>query len=173
VASVRVGKEDCNVGWEPQDFIALVGVVIAPMAALGGAWLNSYLARKEKLAERAEAARKEWAAALGPMLGILADAEPSLVANAELREYETAQDAITGLYDRWLHARESLLVMHYSHPSERVRKLAFDLQAKTELSLRMTAQMVEAGEKTSDWAQDAYWQAGHVAGELGQELLGE
>ena len=159
--------------WEPQDFIALVSVLASPLAALGGAWLNSYLARKEKSVEKAETARKDAAAALGPMLGIIADAEPSLIANAELREYDTPQDAIDGLYARWLRAREPLLVMHYSHRSEKVRKLAFDAQAMTEMSLRKTAQSIEAGGtgQTVAWAKDAYRQAGEVAGELAQEVV--
>jgi hypothetical protein len=162
------------VGWEPQHFIALAGVVIAPLAALGGAWVNSYLAGKAKAADKAEATRKEWAAVLGPMLGILADAEPSLVANAQLREYKTPQDAVAGLYDRWLRAREPLLVMHYSHPSERVRTLAFDVQAKAEMSLRTTAVVVDAkpdeAPATTPEARDAYTRATDVAYELGQEI---
>jgi hypothetical protein len=109
------------------DVVALVGIVVAPLAVLAGAWLNSYLARKERVETQAEALRREAAKALGPMLGILVDADPSLVANADLREYATPQDAIEGLYKRWARAREALLVLHFSHPSPKVRQLAFDL----------------------------------------------
>jgi hypothetical protein len=30
---------------QPQDVIAVVSVLVAPLAALGGAWLNGYLGR--------------------------------------------------------------------------------------------------------------------------------
>lgn len=153
--------------WDPQDYIALVSVLASPLAALGGAWLNSYLTRRQRAMEQAETLRKDMAASLGPMLGIVADLAPSLIVNADLREYDTPEAAIAGLYDRWSRAREPLLVMHYSHPSEKVRKLAFDLQATVEMSLRTTADLVEG--KHAD-ASAAYQRASAVAYELGQEV---
>jgi len=104
------------------------------------------------------------------MLGVLVDSEPSLVANAQLREYATPQEAVQGLYDRWSRARESLLVMHYSHPNEQVRQLAFELQAQAELSLRLTAEMIEGKDRD---ARNAYEDAGKTAGELARHLRSE
>ena len=153
--------------WEPANYIALVSVIVSPLAALGGAWLNSYLARRAKTEEHTETRRKENAQAIAPMFGILVDAHPSLIIDAQLREYDSPEAAIEGLYQRWTRAREPLLVMHYGHRSERVRKLAFDFQARVELSLRATAAAMEG---RRDDVREEFNKAGAVATELARAV---
>lgn len=173
------------IAWEPANYIALVSVIVSPLAALGGAWLNSYLARRAKVEEHAETLRKETAQAVAPMFGILVDAQPSLVALGQLREHDSPKVAVEGLYRRWTVAREPLLVIHYGHPSEHVRRLAFSFQANVELSLRETAEIVgriEAGldprdalealeaKKTSPFSRDAYTVAAETATEFAEAI---
>jgi hypothetical protein len=165
------------VGWDANSIIALVGVIVAPAAALAGAWVNSYLARKEKAVAQAEASRRDVARAAGPMFGILVDAIPDLIRSNELREYDTPEEAVAGLYRRWTKAREPLLVLSFGHPSELVRKLAFALQAEVEMSLRFTERDLAAGEpkayshSTGDiTAADFYRKAQTTATELAEEI---
>lgn len=105
------------------------------MAVLAGAWLNAYLASRARAAEQLERRRADAAAAIGPMVSLLLDAEPTLVLSGELREYTDPQAAVKGLYDRWLRAREPLLVA-FAQPSPEVRDMGVQLQAEAEMLLR-------------------------------------
>ena len=121
---------------EPRDWIALVAVVIGPISVLAGAWTNAHLARRSKLQDADAAARREALDALGRMKALLADAVPDLVLGDGLLEYEGPEQAVQGLYQRWLTAREPLVLLSVTHPSEDVRHLAFRLQAEVEMALR-------------------------------------
>ena len=169
-----------TVAWEPANYIALVAVFVSPLAALGGAWLNSYLSRRAKADEQAEIFRKENAQAIAPMFGVLVDALPSLIIGSQLREYDSPRAAIEGLYGRWAVAREPLLVMHYAHPSENVRRLAFDFQAKVEMSLRQTDNWIQRNTDTDSSpdtsqpkvADSIHREAGQIAMELARAIQG-
>jgi hypothetical protein len=81
------------------EWIALVAVVVSPAAALAGAYVNSYLAARNRHAESAESART---AALegSPGCTLLLDAVPSLVIANDLREYASPDAAVRGLHGR-------------------------------------------------------------------------
>jgi hypothetical protein len=167
------------VAWEPADYIALVSVLVAPLAALGGAWLNSYLSRRAKAEEHSETLRKENAQAIAPMFGILVDAEPSLIAGSQLREYDSPRAGVEGLHGRWTVAREPLLVMHYAHQSESVRRLAFAFQATVEWSLRKTSEWIESeggkpvhfpGKSPREAAEAAHDEAQKMATDLARAI---
>jgi hypothetical protein len=121
---------------EPQDWIALTAVVIGPIAALAGAWVNHTLSQRSRLAEESARSRTAALESVGRMRTLLLDAEPSLVLSGELREFETPEQAVAALYRRWLSAREPLVLLSVTHPVERVQELALTLQAEAEILLR-------------------------------------
>ena len=101
--------------WEPANWIALAGSIIAPTAALAGAWGNGALARRARAEERLERWRVDAAAALGPMVGLLLDAGPSLVLGGQLRVYTNPEldqvvvDKVDAAFDHSLEVGEEEL----------------------------------------------------------------
>jgi hypothetical protein len=107
------------------------------------------------------------------MFGILGDANPALIRGNELREHDTPEEAVAGLYKQWTKAREPLLMLSFGHPSERVRKLAFALQADVEMSLRLSERDLTRDESKSYsniTSEDFYRRAGKTATELVEEI---
>jgi hypothetical protein len=118
---------------------------VSPLAALAGAWVSGRLAQKARAEEQVAKWRGEAAAALGPMVALLLDAEPSLVLNAQLHEYRDPQAAIDGLYERWLKAREPLLVVSFAQQSPELRNMGIRLQAEAEMLLRELSRFATEG----------------------------
>ena len=118
------------------ELMTLVGVIVAPLAALAGVWLEKRLSSHERALRQEDFDRRASANAVGPMLSVLVDADCDLVTNSRLYEYATAKEAIRGLYVRWAKAREPLLILHVSHRSAEVRELAMSLQVEVEILLR-------------------------------------
>ena len=147
--------------------LALTAVVVSPAAALVGVWLSSSLSARQRQREREDAARSEALASLAHFMALLVDAAPVLVVAGDLREYATPEEAIAGLYQRWGTAREGMVLLSVSHPSSEVRKLAFDLQARTEMSLRLTDGAIKSG---SDPDSSAHHESLAMAGRLGELL---
>jgi hypothetical protein len=102
------------------------------------------------------------------MKAVLADSDPNLILNNELREYRDPMAAVDGLYQRWLAAREPLILLSSTHPSPEVRESAFELQASVEASLRMTAKAIDGG--STDSLTEWWRSAGATALRLGQLL---
>jgi hypothetical protein len=154
---------------EASEWIALVAVIVSPAAALAGAWLNSSLAARGRRQEAADRAREQAIEGVAQMKSLLLDAVPRLIVGNELREYESLEEAVDGLYARWLKAREPLVLVHVAHRDPEVRHLAYRLQAEAEVSLRLSADAAKAGE-VDDNTQHAWEQAHFTADELGQRL---
>jgi hypothetical protein len=147
------------------NLIALVAVIISPAAALAGVWLTARLSRQARSEEQQDRARQDALAGLSSFAALVVDANPDLVLRNQLREYSSPQEAVSGLYQRWLAAREPLILLWVSHPSERVRELAFSVQAELEMLLRV----MERGDGTG-LLQDKYAKLGLMLLELGQSL---
>ncbi|MET8681724.1 hypothetical protein ABZW18_30110 [Streptomyces sp. NPDC004647] len=105
--------------------------------------MSARLSERGRLSAQREHARKEALTGLGTFAALVVDANPALIATGELREYGSPSEAVTGLYERWLTAREPLMLLWVSHPSPEVRDLAFSVQAQLELVLRRTAKALE------------------------------
>jgi hypothetical protein len=150
----------------PANLIALVSVITSPLAALAGVWLAARLSSKSRDEERQDRARKDAFAGLSPFAALVVDANPDLLLRNKLREYSSPEEAVSGLYRRWLVAREPLVLLWVSHPSERVRDLAFSVQAELELLLRQM-------EKHSDMnsLRERYDETARKLTELGQSLF--
>lgn len=148
---------------------ALVSLALSPIAALSGVWLTSHLAAQRVARDRNEQARGEAMAALGRFTAVAVDANPALIRANDLREFSTPDEAVAGLYERWGHVREPLMVLSISHPEADVRRLAFDVQAELELCLRQTSDAMSSDEHTT--AAEASYRAmlGHLQ-ELAQLL---
>jgi hypothetical protein len=131
------------------DWISLVAVIVAPLSVMAGAWLNSSLVRRTKATDDDRAALADALVALGRMKALLIDAQPNLVLNNDLREYESPNEAIAGLFQRWVEYREPFVLLSVTHPNEEVRDLAFTLQGDVELLLRMLDDTIK-GAKHSD-----------------------
>ena len=151
------------------EWIALVAVIVSPAAALAGAYLNSYLAARNRREESAERARDAALEDLGKMDALLVDASPKLVLANELREYRSPEEAVRGLYGRWLKLREPLFLLSLTHPSPDVRDAAFEFQAQVEISLRMTADAAKDPGR-HEQADAAYQRASETANRLGKLL---
>ena len=151
------------------DWIALVAVFVAPVAALAGAYVNSLLAARNRQTESAERALADALEGVARMRTLLLDAVPSLIIANDLREYSSPDEAVRGLYSRWLTLREPLVLLSLTHPSEEVRDMALEFQAEVEMSLRMTADATKPG-VGGDPADEAYRRACNTAGRLGQLL---
>jgi hypothetical protein len=147
------------------NLIALIAVIISPAAALAGVWLSARLTRQARIEEQQDRARQDALAGLSPFAALVVDANPDLVLHGQLREYSSPQEAVPGLYQRWLAAREPLILLWVSHPSDRVRELAFSVQAELEMLLRL----MEHGDHTG-LLQDKYAELGSKVLELGQSL---
>lgn len=156
----------------PQNWIALVSVVVAPLSALAGAWVNATLAKRGKAEEADAVARRDALIGLGRMKALLIDSQPSLVLANDLREYETPTEAIEGLFRRWLEAREDLILLSVTHPSTEVRGLAFKVQAEVEFVLRTLDRIVKSGKTADDHeaAQQAFLRASESTVRLGERL---
>lgn len=61
------------------------------------------------------------------------DAEPTLVATGSIRDYNSPEAAVAGPYARRVQVREPLVLLACAHPSEEVRRLALNAQARLEL----------------------------------------
>jgi hypothetical protein len=147
------------------NLIAFLAVIISPAAALAGVWLSARLSRQARIEEQQDRARQDALAGLSPFAALVVDANPDLVLHGQLREYSSPQEAVSGLYQRWLAAREPLILLWVSHPSDRVRELAFSVQAELEMLLRL----MEHGNHTG-LSRDKYAELGSKVLELGQSL---
>jgi hypothetical protein len=125
------------------DVIALVSVVVSPASALIAVWLTQRATAEQKAAERAATGRAEALNGLARFASVAIDADPRLVANGDLREYASPDAAISGLYARWVAAREALVLLRFSHPSQEVQDLAQDAQAELEIALRKTEDAIK------------------------------
>ena len=156
----------------PQNWIALVAVMVAPLSALAGAWVNATLAKRGKAEEADAAARRDALIGLGRMKALLIDSQPSLVLANDLREYANPNEAVDGLFRRWLEAREALILLSVTHPNMQVRELAFRVQADVEFVLRTLDKIIKRGE-TADadgTAEHAFLQASESTVRLGELL---
>jgi hypothetical protein len=108
------------------------------LAALTGVWLTARLTARGRQAEAEREERKDALGAVAGLMSIVVDADPTLILAGDLREYDTPAEAIEGLYGRWRAAREPLVLLSLSYPSEEGRHLAFNAQAKLEIALRLT-----------------------------------
>jgi hypothetical protein len=136
--------------------VSIVSVIVSPIAALMGAWLNSHLAQRQRRRDQQDTYRDNALQGLARFMSLALDANPSLILKGDLREYPTPIDAINGLYERWKSAREPLVLLTFSHPSRQVRSLAFNLQAKLEMVLRNTDDVLKSKSASSDSLQEAY-----------------
>ncbi|MER5305768.1 hypothetical protein ABT039_40745 [Streptomyces lasiicapitis] len=125
------------------EVIALVAVVLSPVSALAGVWLSARLSERGRHEAQQEHVRQEAMTGLGTFAALAVDANPTLVATGQLKEYGSPRDAVKGLYERWLTAREPLMLLWVSHPSAEVRDLAFSTQAQLEMVLRRTEETLE------------------------------
>jgi hypothetical protein len=149
--------------------VSIVSVIVSPIAALVGAWLNSHLAQRQRRRDQQDTYRENALQGLASFMSLVLDANPSLILNGDLREYPTPIDAINGLYERWKSAREPLVLLTFSHPSDQVRKLAFTLQAELEMVLRNTDDALKSKSASSGSLQEAYikcFNDGDVLGRL-------
>ena len=76
---------------EPRDYITLASVIVAPLAALAGVWLERVLTERERAESRAESERRAAATAVAPMFGILVDVQPELVLEGRSLRVQHAQ----------------------------------------------------------------------------------
>ncbi|WP_156771967.1 hypothetical protein [Mycobacterium sp. 1245805.9] len=156
--------------------VSIVSVIVSPVAALLGAWVNSVATQRQHRLDQQDKYRDDALQGLARFMSLLLDANPSLVAAGDLREYGSPKDAITGLYERWKAAREPLVLLAFSHPSVEVRKLAFDLQAHLELVLRHTDDWLncqrspEEGLSFKSRAQELYDRCARNGAALGRLL---
>src|SRR5919198_1248271 len=97
--------------WQSGNWIALTAISVAAVVAVLAVWLNRVLSRRGRRDEQLQRWRGDAAAALGPMIALLVDAEPSHVLNNSLREYDSSRAAVEVLRSRWVRAREPLLVV--------------------------------------------------------------
>ena len=123
--------------WQPSTWTALAGIVAGAAAALLGAWLSGVVSRRVRRDEHRQRWRRDAASALGPMIALLLDAEPSLVLNNPLREYEGSRAMVEVLRSRWLRARELVLVVFLGQPSRDIRDLGIELQEEAGDLLRL------------------------------------
>jgi hypothetical protein len=123
--------------WQPGNWIVLAGIAVAAAAALLAAWLNGVLSRRVRRDEQLRRWRRDAASALGPMLALIMDAEPSLVFKNPFHEYESSRDAVEVLRSRWLRAREPLLVVSLGQVSREMRDLGIELQGEVGDLLRL------------------------------------
>ena len=121
---------------QPSEWIALVAVVVGPAAALAGVWVQTRLAERTQDRVREATAQADALTAVARMQALILDAQPTLILNNELGEYSSPEDAIAGLYERWLTLREPLVLLAITHPQRDVRMAALDLQASVEMLLR-------------------------------------
>lgn len=126
--------------------IALLSVIVSPLAALTAVWLTARLAANVRRSEAAAQERREALDAIAGLMSIVIDADPNLVVSGDLREYNSPEQAVEGLYERWRKAREPLVLLSLAYPTEQGRHLAFDAQAKLEMALRLTDDAVRAGD---------------------------
>jgi len=82
---------------QARDWIALVAVIVAPLAALAGALVNSRLSERARKADVAERGQQDALVALGHMRCLLLDGEPTLVVTGNLREFKDPREAIEDL----------------------------------------------------------------------------
>ena len=116
--------------WQSGYWIALAAIIAAAVAAVLGMWLNRVQSRRGRRDEQLQRWRRDAAAALGPMIALLVDAEPSHVLNNSLREYESSQAAVEVLRSRWVRAREPLLVVSLGQVSRELGELGIELQGE-------------------------------------------
>lgn len=102
-------------------------------------------------------------------MAVYVDAEPTLIYTGSLREYTSPQDAIAGLYKRWLIVREPMLLLSVSHPSAEVQTLAFHGQAQLEMVLRLTDDAIKS-KGSLDQARRIYDECGEKLTRLGKLL---
>jgi hypothetical protein len=150
--------------------VSIVSVIVSPIAALMGAWLNSHLAQRQRRRDQQDTYRENALQGLASFMSLVLDANPSLILNGDLREYPTPIDAINGLYERWKSAREPLVLLTFSHPSERVRRLAFTLQAELEMVLRNTDDVLKSKSAPSGSLQEGSNKCVKDGNELGRLL---
>ncbi|MBV8863062.1 MAG: hypothetical protein JO082_15240 [Mycobacterium sp.] len=124
--------------------VALASVIVSPAGALAGVWLTSSLTARQRRRDQQDKYRDNALHGLARFMSLAIDANPSMVLSGDLREYTSPEDAIAGLYERWKVAREPLVLLAYSHPSDEVRRLAFDVQAGLELVLRRTDDLIKS-----------------------------
>lgn len=151
------------------DVVALVSVVVSPIAALIGVWMTSRLSEKARARDREDKAREEALRGLGEFIAVLVDGEPRLVAHGDLREYDSPGDAISGLYARWAAVRQPLMLLNVTHPSREVRRLAFQAQAQMEMVLRQTDDCLQ-GKSDLSPARFSYDELQGVVRELAKKL---
>jgi hypothetical protein len=116
--------------WQPGYWVALAAISVAAVVAVLGVWLNRLLSRRGRRDEQLQRWRRDAAAALGPMIALLVDAEPSHVLNNSLREYESSRAAVEVLRSRWVRAREPLLVVSLGQVSRELGELGIELQGE-------------------------------------------
>jgi hypothetical protein len=148
--------------------VSIVSVIVSPVAALMGSWVNSRLAQRQRRRDQQDTYRDNALQGLASFMSLVLDANPSLVLRGDLREYPTASAAIKGLYARWKKAREPLVLLAFSHPSDQVRTLAFQLQAGLEMVLRSTDDVLRSESPPSDSLQEDYDECVNEGAELGR-----
>jgi hypothetical protein len=157
------------------DVVALVSLVVSPTAALAAVWLTSRLAAERTQRDQEDKARGDALTALGHFYALLMDAQPSLIINGDLREYESREEAVAGLYDRWRTSREPLMVLAVAHTSKEARELAFKVQAYLEHALRESDDVIKCkndNEQRRSFrrAEDAWAESARDLDKLGQLL---
>jgi hypothetical protein len=130
--------------------IALVTVVVSPASALVAVWLTSRLGAEKDRRAQQNTFRTEALSAVSSFMGLVVDSAPGMVTRGDLREYASPQEAVSGLYERWKVAREPMVLLSLSHPSDAVRTLAFRVQEYEELVLRNIDSAVKAGRTMND-----------------------
>jgi len=125
--------------------VAIVSVIVSPVTALVAVWLTANLSWRQRQRDQAAHERSAALESIGQYTALLMDATPKLVLNNDLREYETPEAAIIGLYARWDQVRRPFMTLSASHPSKEVRHLALELIVQLEQVLRRTDTVIKSG----------------------------